>query len=74
MKISAGSCKFKKENIATSPKNTAITNSPIMRSLSTGKIFDPKGDIIAPITLARANKYTPIFQLNPGMFATMIAE
>jgi hypothetical protein len=61
MKISAGSCKFKNENIATSPKNTAMTNSPVIRSLSTGKIFDPKGDIIAPTTLAKAKRYTPIF-------------
>jgi hypothetical protein len=47
--------------MATSPKHTAITNSPIIRSLSTGKILDTKGEINAPITLANANKYTPSF-------------
>ena len=61
MKISAGIYKFKNEKMATSPKNIAITNSPIMRSLSTDKIFDPNGEMIAPITFASASKYTPIF-------------
>jgi hypothetical protein len=61
MQISAGTCRFKNEKMATSPKNTAITNSPTIKSLSTDKIFDPNGEMIAPITLANASKYTPIF-------------